>query len=98
MNPVHTFEISGKSGGLFGFGAKPMLSLFNDGIGWPEGKEKVFVPFTNVKQLKFSKYYSTLSIIHSDTKKLTLTNIGMFETIWIDFSRRQNLSIRLTAE
>jgi hypothetical protein len=90
--------MSGKGGGFLGFGGKPQLSLCDTGISWMEGKEKKFVDFSQIKQLKFSKYYSTLSIIHSETKKVTLLNIGMFETIWTDFARKKSLQIRLTAE
>ncbi|MCL1883985.1 MAG: hypothetical protein FWF81_09580 [Defluviitaleaceae bacterium] len=105
MTPVHSFEISGKGGGgLMGmFGGKPQLNLFDNGIGWTEGKEKVFVEFAKVTTLKFSKYYSVLSIAHSatgapQTKKMTLINIGMFETIWTDFARKKGLTLKLTAE
>jgi hypothetical protein len=98
--PVHNFEISGKGGGgLMGmFAGKPMLDLFDDGFGWSEGKEKKFVPFSSVKQLKYSKYYSTLTISHMEIKKLTLINIGMFETIWSDFARKKGLALKLQAE
>ncbi|MCL1845680.1 MAG: hypothetical protein FWF77_07235 [Defluviitaleaceae bacterium] len=99
MNPVHNFEMSGGKGGLMGmFAGKPQLSLFDTGIGWTEGKEKKFVEFSQVKQLKFSKYYSTVTIVHSEIKKVTLANVRAFETVWADFARMKNLAIRLVAE
>ncbi|MDR0272450.1 MAG: hypothetical protein LBI27_03940 [Clostridiales bacterium] len=104
MTPLHSFEIQGAGGGLLGmFGGKPQLNLFNNGIGWPEGKEKKFADFSKISGLKFSKYYSTVTIVHtshgpSETKKVTLLNIGMFETIWSDFSKKNNITIRLQAE
>lgn len=99
MVPVHDFEVTGAKGGLLGmFSSKPQLSLFDNGIGWTEGKEKKFVDFTQIKQLKYSKYYSTLTIVHSEIKKLTLVNIRAFETTWADFARRKSLTIKLIAE
>jgi hypothetical protein len=106
-NPIHGFEIAGAKGGgimgLFGGGAKPQLGIHDKGLSWPEGKEKIFVDFTQITDLKFSKYYSTVSITHKamgspQTKKVTLANVGMFETIWTDFARRQNLTIKLKSE
>ncbi|MCL1877689.1 MAG: hypothetical protein FWF80_02410 [Defluviitaleaceae bacterium] len=99
MVPVHNFEMSGGKGGLLGmFSGKPQLSLFDTGIGWTEGKGSKFVEFSQVKQLKFSKYYSTVTIVHSEIKKVTLLNVRAFETVWTDFARLKNLSLRLIAE
>ena len=97
---LHTFEMAGeKSGGFLGFGgSKPMFSIFSDGFGWPEGKEKKFVPFTNVKQLKFSRYYSTVTVGHSDTKKIALLNVQIFENFWADFARKNSFAFKLQAE
>lgn len=98
--PVHNFEISGKSGGIKGlFGAKPQLSLYDDGFSWQEGQATNYVEFSKVTKLKFSKYYSTLTITYgTETKKLNLLNIGMFETIWSDFARRHNMQLKLLPE
>ncbi|MCL2355695.1 MAG: hypothetical protein FWC70_00880 [Defluviitaleaceae bacterium] len=99
MVPVHNFEMSGGKGGLMGmFSGKPQLSLFDSGIGWSEGKDKKFVEFVNIKQLKYSKYYSTVTIIHSEIKKVTLLNIRSFETVWSDFARTKGLTVKLIAE
>ncbi|MCL2456779.1 MAG: hypothetical protein FWD19_04445 [Defluviitaleaceae bacterium] len=97
---LHTFEMAGeKTGGFLGFGGtKPMLSIFDDGFGWPEGKEKKFVPFSSVKQLKYNKYYSTVTIVFSETKRIPLLNIQIFEMMWADFSRKKNLTLKLIAE
>lgn len=102
--PIHSFEISGSTKGLMGmFGGKPQFSLHQSGFSWSEGKYKKFVDYTRISALSFSKYYSTVSITHTgfgpqEIKKLTLLNVSMFETIWTDFSRRNNISLVLKAE
>jgi hypothetical protein len=103
-NPIHSFEISVKKVGLMGiFGGKPMMSLHEKGISWPEGSTKKFVEYTKISQLKYSKYYTTVSIIHTgfgsqETKKLTVLNIAGFETTWKDFAAKKGINIVLKAE
>lgn len=98
--PLHSFEIAGAKGGLKSiFSGKPMLGLHEDGLSWSEGSGRKFVAFSQITQLKVSKYYSILTIVHGgETKKITLLNIGMFQTIWTDFARRNNISLVLKAE
>ncbi|MCL2197916.1 MAG: hypothetical protein FWB80_03230 [Defluviitaleaceae bacterium] len=99
MNPLHTFELSGAKGGLMGmFGGKPTLGITDNGFVFTEGKDKKEISFSAVKELKFSKYYSVVTIVHSEIKKFTLVNVGMFETIWSDFARKKGLTIKLKAE
>ena len=97
---LHSFEMVGeKSGGFLGFGGtKPTFYMYNDGFGWTEGKDLKFVPYTGVKQLKYSKYYSTVSVIHSETKKIALLNVQIFEAIWTSFASKNTFSFKLTAE
>lgn len=96
--PVHTFEIAGAKGGLFK--AKPSLGLHDTGISWQEGSAKKFVTFAQITQMKYSKYYGVVTITHSgnETKKINLTNVGMFETIFKDFARKKGLQLVLKAE
>jgi len=75
-----------------------MFYIYGDGVGWTEGKELKFVPFASIKQLKYSKYYSTVSVIHTETKRIALLNIQIFEAIWTDFARKNTFSFKLTAE
>ena len=99
MTPIHNFEISGAKGGLMGmFGGKPQLGLTDTSFVFNEGKDKKEIPYSAVKQLKFSKYYSVITIVHAEIKKFTLVNVGMFETIWSDFARKKGLTLKLIAE
>ncbi|MCL1844049.1 MAG: hypothetical protein FWF79_09565 [Defluviitaleaceae bacterium] len=99
--PAHSFEIAGAKGGLMSmFSGKPMLELHNGGISWMEGKSKVFVEYSKIEKLQLNKYYSTLTIVHtgkgaSETKKVSLINAPIFETVWMDFSGRQNIGVKL---
>ncbi|MCL1863356.1 MAG: hypothetical protein FWF78_07310 [Defluviitaleaceae bacterium] len=99
MNPIHSFELSGGKGGLMGmFGAKPMLGIADNGFVYNEGKDKKEIPFSAVKEVSYSKYYSVVTITHSEIKKFTLVNVAVFEAIWSDFVRKKGLTIKTKAE
>ena len=103
-NPVHSFEMQAKKAGLMGmFAGKSMLCLHDRGISWPEGSVKKFVEYPKISILKFSKYYSTVSITHTgfgapETKKVTLLNIAQFEKTWNEFAKLKCIPIALKAE
>jgi len=103
-NPIHSFEMQAAKSGLMAiFSGKSMLCLHDRGISWPEGSAKKFVEYTKISMMKYSKYYSTVSIIHtgfgaSETKKITVLNIMQFEKTWNDFAGKKGLSITLKAE
>jgi hypothetical protein len=103
-NPIHSFEVSAKKVGFMGiFGEKPALCLHEKGMSWLEGSTKKFVEFSKISALRYSKYYTSVSIVHTgfgaqETKKLTVLNISEFERTWNDFSKKYNLDIVLKAE
>jgi len=103
-NPIHSFEMQAAKSGLMAiFSGKSMLCLHEKGIGWPEGSIKKFVEYSKISMMKYSKYYSTVSITHtgfgaSETKKITVLNIAQFEKTWNEFSSKKGLGITLKAE